>query len=151
MDYEIVTLNEKTVVGLSARTSNQSPDVGAVISGLWEKLYQGGVHPQIAGKKNEKALGIYSDYTGADKNEYQVTVGCEADGSALPQGTQSMVIPAGKYAKFVIHGNMVTAVASFWETLDSKELPRAFVCDFEEYQDENFENAEIHIYVSLTD
>ena len=31
------------------------------------------------------------------------------------------------------------------------DLPRSFVCDFEEYQDGNFENAEIHIYISLTE
>ena len=31
------------------------------------------------------------------------------------------------------------------------DLPRAFVCDFEEYQDDSMENAEIHIYVGLKD
>ena len=31
MKYEIVTLNEKIAVGISARTNNLSPDMGAVI------------------------------------------------------------------------------------------------------------------------
>ena len=30
MNYEIVTLEEKTVAGISARTNNGSPDMGAV-------------------------------------------------------------------------------------------------------------------------
>lgn len=151
MDYELVTLNEKTVVGLCARTSNRSPDMGAVIGGLWQTYYQGGIYPQISGKKNGKALGIYSDYTGPDKSEYKVTVGCEADGFSLPQGTERMAIPAGRYAKFVVRGHVQKAVGEFWERLWTMDLPRSFVCDFEEYQDGNFENAEIHIYISLTE
>lgn len=33
MEYEIVTLDEKTAVGITARTNNASPDMGAVIGG----------------------------------------------------------------------------------------------------------------------
>ena len=31
MDYEVVTLERKIAVGVSARTSNAAPDMGAVI------------------------------------------------------------------------------------------------------------------------
>ena len=41
MNYEIVNLEEKRVVGLAARTNNQSPEMGAVIGGLWEKVLWG--------------------------------------------------------------------------------------------------------------
>ncbi len=34
MEYEIVTLDEKTAVGIAARTNNASPDMGAVSGGL---------------------------------------------------------------------------------------------------------------------
>ena len=44
MNYEIVNLEEKRVVGLAARTNNQSPEMGAVIGGLWEKFYGEGVY-----------------------------------------------------------------------------------------------------------
>ena len=44
MNYEIVTLEEKIAVGISARTNNLSPDMGKVIEGLWNRLYhEGGV------------------------------------------------------------------------------------------------------------
>ena len=39
MEYEIITLEEKIAVGLSARTNNQSPDMGQVIGGLWNRFY----------------------------------------------------------------------------------------------------------------
>ena len=34
MEYEVVTLQEKIAVGVSARTNNMSPDMEAVIGGL---------------------------------------------------------------------------------------------------------------------
>ena len=40
MEYEIVNLKQKTLVGLSARTSNDSLDMGNVIGGLWETFIQ---------------------------------------------------------------------------------------------------------------
>ena len=106
MEYEIVNLEEKIAVGLSARTSNASPDMGAVIGGLWNQFYNGGVYASIQGKANQKALGIYTEYEGDEKAQYTVLVACE--------------------------------VAEGRET-----------GDFEEYQDDSMENAEIHIYVGL--
>ena len=39
MEYEIVTLEEKIVAGVSARTNNMNPDMGAVIGGLWKRFF----------------------------------------------------------------------------------------------------------------
>ena len=77
MEYEIVNLEEKIAVGLSARTSNASPDMGAVIGGLWNQFYNGGVYASIQGKANQKALGIYTEYEGDEKAQYTVLVACE--------------------------------------------------------------------------
>ena len=44
---------------------------------------------------------------------------------------------------------MQKAVAEFWEKLWQMDLPRTFTCDFEEYQNGNMEDAEIHIYISV--
>ena len=44
---------------------------------------------------------------------------------------------------------MLTAVREFWRELWNMDLNRAFVCDFEEYQNADPENAEIHMYISL--
>ena len=62
MNYEIVTLEEKTVAGISARTNNGSPDMGAVIGGLWNRFYNDGIYAAIPEKTNTKALGIYTDF-----------------------------------------------------------------------------------------
>ena len=69
----------------------------------------------------------------------------------LPEGTDVFTIPAGRYAKFVVKGDMHQAVADFWSEFQKMDLPRSYVCDFEEYQDDNMEETEIHIYIGLRD
>lgn len=152
MDYEIVNLEEKTVVGISARTNNAAPDMGTVIGGLWNRFYGEGIYESIPEKRNEKALGIYTDYTQEEKGDYTIAVGCETeDLKRLPAGTEKRKLPAGRYAKFVVKGDMHKAVAEFWQQLWSMELPRSFLADFEEYQNGDPQNAEIHIYIGLKD
>ena len=150
MEYEIVTLEEKIAVGVSARTNNTSPDMGAVIGGLWSRFYKEGIYDSIPKKEHAKALGIYTDYAGDEKADYTAFVACET--AKEPAGCDFAVchIPAGQYAKFVVHGNMVQAVAEAWQAIWQMDLPRAFQCDFEEYQNDDMGNeAEIHIYVGL--
>lgn len=150
MDYEIVKLEEKKAAGLTARTNNQSPDMGAVIGGLWNRFYSEGIYTSIPGKANGKALGIYTEYEGNEKGDYSIVVACEVEGEQeLPEGIVIKTIPAGSYAKFIVRGDMHEAVAKGWEEIWKMDLPRAFSCDFEEYQNDDMEDAEIHIYVGL--
>lgn len=150
MEYEIVTLEEKTVVGLIARTNNAAPDMSIVIGGLWKSFYEDGIYAQIQNKTNEKAMGIYSDYAGDEKDDYTVTVACEVTGAEMiPQGAVSKTIPAGTYARFVVRGHMQEAVAQFWQELWQMDLNRKFMCDFEEYQNGDMEHAEIHMYIGI--
>lgn len=175
MNYEIVTLEEKIVVGIAARTNNLAPDMSAVIGGLWNRFFNQGIYDGIPHKANEKALGIYTDYykgeadgahASADlaakivQSDYTALVACEVTkepqdyactGIEEPQADVCAIyrIPAGRYAKFVIHGDMVQAVGAAWQEIWQLDLPRSFQCDFEEYQNDAMDQAEIHIYVGL--
>lgn len=145
MNYEIVKLEQKTVVGVSAITSNADPKMGAVIGGLWKTLYQGGVNTAIKNKINEYAIGLYSDYS---KDQYCVTAGNEV---SKPENDELTVkiIPAGRYAKFSVHGHMEKAVAEAWGEIWKMDLDRSFTGDFEEYLNSDWENAVIDIYIAL--
>ncbi|MCI8327551.1 MAG: AraC family transcriptional regulator [Lachnospiraceae bacterium] len=149
MDYEIVTLQEKTVAGISARTNNGDPQMSVVIGGLWRSFFEEGIYQSIPDKTDGKALGIYMDYAGNEKDDYTIMVASET--KAKEQNDQITVrkIPAGRYAKFIVRGDMHQAVAAAWKEIWSMDLPRTFVCDFEEYQDDKMEDAEIHIYIGL--
>lgn len=145
MNYEVVTLEEKILVGVSATTGNNDPNMGKTIGGLWEKLYQGGVYGEIKNKVNEYAIGLYSDYTA---DGYLVTAGNQVSKAENPELTVK-IIPAGKYAKFSVHGHMERAVAEAWEDIWQTELDRSFTGDFEEYLNSDFDNCDIDIYIAL--
>ena len=145
MNYEIVNLDQKIMVGVSAITSNNDPKMCEVIGGLWEKLYQGGVNVKIRNKVNEHAIGLYSDYL---NDQYCVTVGNEVSESENDEMTVKR-IPAGRYAKFSVHGHMEKAVAEAWGEIWKMDLDRSFTGDFVEYLNSDWENADIDIYLAL--
>ena len=128
MDYEIVTLSEKTVAGISARTNNTAADMGAVIGGLWNRFYNDGIYTSIKGKTNNKALGIYTDYDGDEKADYTVLVAYETADNTQDSGITVRKIPAGRYARFIVKGDMVKAVAEAWQEIWKLNLNRSFVC-----------------------
>lgn len=147
MEYDIVTLEQKTIAGVCARTGNQEPDMEKVIGGLWENFYSQ-LAPTLPGKLNEKTFGLYTEYQG---EHYTVMVGCEIEPSSpMPEGVCTKIIPAGCYARFIVRGNVQKDVAAFWEKLWNMDLERKFTCDFEEYQPgTDMNHAVIHIYIAL--
>ncbi len=145
MNYEIVVLEEKTIVGVSAGTGNQDPQMSKIIGGLWEKLFQEDVYPAIKNKENAYAIGLYSDYS---EDSYLVTAGVEVSAAENPELT-TKVIPAGKYAKFIMEGEMETIVAEAWEQIWQENLDRTFTGDFEEYLNHDAANAKIAIYIAI--
>lgn len=148
MKYELVELKETKIAGFVARTSNSSPDMGAVIGGTWKRLFSEGGYSSISNKTTGKTMGIYTDYEGDEHGEYTFMAGCAVDGD-VPEGFDVRTLPAGKYAKFVVIGNMMTAVGEFWKELWKMGLDRTFVFDFEEYQNADPDNCEIHIYIGV--
>ncbi|HKL80724.1 MAG TPA: GyrI-like domain-containing protein [Mobilitalea sp.] len=145
MNYEEITLVEKVVVGISAKTGNSDPQMQEIIGGLWQKFYQTGISDSVKNKVNGYAIGLYSDY---EAESYFVTVGNEVSKSDNPE-LSVKIIPAGRYAKFVVKGNMITAVAAAWNEIWQMKLNRSFTGDFEEYLNGDMENAEINIYIAL--
>lgn len=150
MNYEVVNLEKKTVIGITARTKNSDENMTSIIGSLWQEFYQGGVYAGISNKINDKALGIYSDYESDVNSEYSIIVGCEVrKAEDIPANTILKNIPAGKYAKFVVRGPMQQAVSDFWSEFWNMKLDRSYQYDFEEYQNKDMENAEIHMYISI--
>lgn len=151
MDYEIVDLTKKIVTGLRIRTSNHDANMVKNIGMLWQNFFANGVYQSISNKKNDKSIGLYTNYEKDVDSAYDMMVCCETVGAVNgSNGIETQIIPEGKYAKFVVYGDVQQAVASFWTTLWSMDLDRKYSCDFEEYQSGcDMAHAEIHIYISL--
>ena len=142
MNYGIVELKEKTIVGFAARTSNEDPQMGAIIGGLWKQLYTPENTEKKQNRVNAYAIGLYSDY---DKEGYQVTAGFEVSDAESGNGFTVKTIPAGRYAKFSVHGDMIEAVANSWKEIWETPLDRTFTGDFEEYLSQE----DIDIYIAI--
>ena len=142
MNYEIVELKEKTIVGFAARTSNEDSQMGAIIGDLWKQLYTPANTEKIQNRVNAYAIGLYSDY---DKEGYQVTAGFEVSDAESGNGFTVKTIPAGRYAKFSVHGDMIEAVANSWKEIWETPLDRTFTGDFEEY----LSKEDIDIYIAI--
>ena len=142
MNYGIVELKEKTIVGFAARTSNEDPQMGAIIGDLWKQLYTPENTEKIQNRVNAYAIGLYSDY---DKEGYQVTAGFEVSDAESGNGFTVKIIPAGRYAKFSVHGDMIEAVANSWKEIWETPLDRTFTGDFEEYLSQE----DIDIYIAI--
>lgn len=153
MNYEVINLEEKTVAGLTIRTSNNDPAMAKSIGSIWKKFFADGVYQSIVNKYGDKSIGLYTNYEEDVHGAYDMMACCEVvDTINLPAGVDTQVIPAGRYAKFIVHGDVQQAVAKFWTQLWSMDLERKYSCDFEEYQSGcDMKNAEIHIYISLKD
>ena len=145
MNYEIVTLQEKIVVGVMARTSHTAPQCQQIIGGLWRKFMEDGIWASIRNKANPYCVGLYSGY---DETSYDVTVGAEVTKNGNPQLVEK-IIPASNYAVFCIRGDVVKDVSEAWDKIWTLPLERSFTCDFEEYLSNENGVAEIKIYIAL--
>lgn len=69
------------------------------------------------------------------------------------QELESIIIQKGKYAKFVITGDVQNSVGQAWQEIWNMELKRKYTYDFEEYQNnsKDMQKQEIHIYIALED
>lgn len=150
MTYELVTLADKLVVGITDRTNNAAPDMGEKIGQLWQRFYSDGHVDKIAHRVDHVALGIYTDYASDEKGDYTVMVACQV--TEPSSRFETRVIKGGKYAKFVVKASqdqLVSKVADAWTAIWQMPLPRLFAADFEAYQVADGEQAEVHIYISL--
>lgn len=149
MNYEIVKLEERTFLGFADVTNNTASDMGAKIGALWQKLYSGAAQT-MKNRVNEKAIGLYCDYKA--NGDYTVLAGCEVSSveNTEAQGLTVKTVPAGNYAKFVVKGDMVEAVAKAWGDIWATPLERTFTGDFEEYQEDTAGgNGTIFIYIAV--
>ena len=151
MNYEVVQLAKKTVAGSKIRTSNSDPNMIRDIGELWHGFFANGIYESIANKKNDKSIGLYTNYEVDLSGAYDLITCCEIQKpSDLPIEIGEYTIPSGKYAKFTVRGDMQKAVGDFWMKLWSMDLDRKYSCDFEEYQSSDTEkDPEIHIYIAL--
>lgn len=154
MEYEIVELEEKIVEGIAIKTTNEKGKAIQDIENMWQKFFGEGVYNKIRNKVNSKTIGLYTDYEGDYTKPYNFITCAEISKTSCNIDDRIIkIIPKGKYAKFVITGDIKEAVGKAWSKIWNMDLKRKYTCDFEEYLNvkENSLSQEIHIYISIED
>lgn len=154
MEYEIVELEEKVVEGIVVKTTNENGKSMQDIANMWQTFFTQGVYEKIENKVNGKTIGLYTDYEKDYTKPYNFMVCTEVSKqSENAENRVVKIIPKGKYAKFVIHGDVQNAVGEAWGEIWNMDLNRKYTCDFEEYQNNSsdMQNQEIHIYIAIED
>ena len=135
MKYEIVELEEKVVTGIKIKTTNQDGKAIQDIGMTWQKLFANGIYEKIPNKVNGKTIGLYTEYEGDYTKPYTFIAGVEVSTKVqMSEEIESIIIPKGKYAKFVIIGDVQNSVGKSWQEIWNMNLKRKYTCDFEEYQ-----------------
>ena len=154
MKYEIVQLEEKIMQGVKIRTTNQNGKSIQDIGKTWQKLFTEGIYEKIKNKVNNKTIGLYTEYDKDYTKPYTFIAGAEVNPNIeTDKEICSITILKGKYAKFIITGDVQNSVGQAWQEIWNMDLKRKYTCDFEEYQNnsEDMQKQEIHIYIAIED
>ena len=154
MKYEIVELEKKVVVGIKIKTTNENGKSIQDIGMTWQKLFSNGLYEKIPNKVNNKTIGLYTEYEGDYTKPYIFVAGAESSKEdENNEEIESIVIPNGKYAKFIITGDVQDSVGKAWQEIWNMNLKRNYICDFEEYQNNSsdMQKQEMHIYIGIED
>lgn len=153
MKYEIVELEGKVVAGIGIKTTNQGGKAMQDIGLTWQELFANGIYEKIPNKVNDKTIGLYTEYEGDYTRPYVFLAGAEVRQEREKNEIMSKVIPKGKYARFIITGDVQNSVGQAWQEIWNMDLKRRYVCDFEEYQNnsKDMQKQEIHIYIGIED
>ena len=162
MKNESVRLETMTLVGMTARTSNERERVPETAKiGSMVMAYFGG---QLAEKiKNRTTPGVtyavYTDYESDEHGEYTYFIGevVERTQGQDTSAFDTVTIPAGTYQKFMTEtGKMPTVVIEAWQKIWAMGSSifgskRRYVADFELYDQRALdpENTQADIFIGI--
>lgn len=151
---EVKQLNTIYMIGLTMRAaeSNQDSLSRQDYGQLWQTFEASEFYDKIPNKTGNEILAVYHSYDEEFVGSFKYFVGCKViQGTEAPEGMERFEIPAGNYAKFMVHGEIPDCTASAWRTIGDVDLNRAFIVDFEVYDERsaNRDNAVIDIYLSV--
>ncbi|MCT4631577.1 MAG: GyrI-like domain-containing protein [Firmicutes bacterium] len=150
MNYEIVFLEEKLVVGKSIVTSNEGGKAIGDIADLWQNFIGDGIFDGIKNKQSSTGIGLYTDYEGDFTKPYRFMCCTEILSFDNPD-LELRKISAGKYAKFTVKGDVQIDIGKAWGEIWKMDLARKYSNDFEHYlyDSDDMKNQTVEIYIAI--
>ncbi|MEP6676933.1 MAG: GyrI-like domain-containing protein [Ferruginibacter sp.] len=150
---EKVELKERKLAGLSLKTKTSNTNGQSTIDceNLWHEFMAQKYMDIIPGRINE-IIGAYHQYEGDSSHPFSYFIGCEVKSdSTIPDGLDTLIIPAGNFMKIAAKGKMPDCVTDAWKKVWVADLPRTYQIDFEIYDErsKDWEDAQVDVYISI--
>ncbi|MEM9648503.1 MAG: GyrI-like domain-containing protein [Bacteroidota bacterium] len=143
---------DMTIVGLSARTSNNPGEADRDIPKLWERFMAENTINRIPHKVDQTIYAIYTDYEGDHTQPYTIVIGCNVDSlDNIPEDLTVKLIPEAEYTRFIAKGDLTKdAVINTWMDIWKTDLNRTYTTDIEVYGDKAVDptNGEAEILIA---
>ncbi|HEX7757388.1 MAG TPA: GyrI-like domain-containing protein [Niabella sp.] len=148
-----LTIQKFSVIGISARTTNENGQAGQDIPTLWDKFTSEGILEKIPNKIDNSIYCIYTEYEKDHTKPYTTILGCKvSDLQTVPEGMVGKTFDEANYTKIVAKGKISQGmVFNEWRKIWNSNLDRTFTADFEVYDEkaQNPENAEVDIFIAI--
>ncbi|HSB94433.1 MAG TPA: effector binding domain-containing protein, partial [Flavitalea sp.] len=118
---------------------------------LWERFMKESIASKIEQKFSDAIYAVYYNYSGDHNDPYNFFIGCQVpEASTTQHGLVILNIAAARYTRFTAKGKMPDCVANTWRNIWKSKMPRAYIADFEVYDERasNWENVEVDIFLS---
>jgi predicted transcriptional regulator YdeE len=161
MHKQIIQFPEIKLVGITARTNNANemkPETGKIPS-MIQKYFHGGLSEKIMTRKNPgTTYCVYTNYESDVTGDYTYFIGEEVTSlEGVPEGFETIAIPAQNYAKFTNQpGPMPAVCIGMWKNIWAMKPSdlggdRSYIADFEVYDNRSADqnNAVLDIYIGL--
>lgn len=152
----MINNDEFKLIGLKLgkKTMNEGGQAGIDCGMLWQRFVTENISGKIPDRTGDEVYAVYFDYDGDHTKPYSFFIGCKVKMNAeVPQGLDSLFIPAGKYAKIIAKGAMPDCIANAWKEIWESNIDRAYSYDFEMYDEraKDWSNAEVDIFIASND
>lgn len=146
MKYSLVEKDAFRIVGIKREFSTTSEESQTGIPMLWDEVNREGISDRLFELNDGFVKGVLGVCDGAceekRKNkmmDYWVAASFYGD---VPEGMESLEIPASKWVVFEVHGPMPTAMQKAWKQIYSEWFPsnnyqHAGIPEFELYTEED--------------
>lgn len=141
------------LVGIYVRTINKDYQSRKDIGALWQRWFEENCSEKISSKLNEDIINLYTNYVSDEHDYYTTVLGHQVDHfNIVPEGMMAIEISKLNYEVFESKGILPHCVLDTWEHIWKSDLNRAYVADFDVYDNNSFhtDQAEVKTFVSIT-
>lgn len=139
---------------LNGKTTNQNNLSSKDCGDLWQKFETDKIFDLIPEKLSNEIFAVYFDYEKDETTPFSYFIGCKVEkNSNTPEELDELFIPTQEYTKFTAKGVMTGCITDAWKEIWNSNIKRNFGFDFEVYDErsQDWSNAEVDIYISVTD